>query len=364
MRISNNKNRIDLFLEALERAFATTGEIAPWPIHIATIFPYFTDIEAADLFAKLKLISKEKQPLKILRRLQVGPSAVKALLMDLIVGLKVAKPAISMKERAWFVEYIFDILENMQSGDIFCREGRNLILTPPEVQKFYQETPWLWLESKESKQNLGRSIYKASASTKALIWSLYFYGWDDTGYEIHGPYEVAGDKGKRFRLVVTDYFDPKPTLLWKSIEASPYNSIRLLALYNEEADLSVDIFCHFVNKGNLLDTTAAIYLEANGVPIRTRERAEVLSSSILERVSRQHELIEAMNKREIIKKYIESRYYAFRKVRMYFGENWYPPKEIIQRIQDWKVIEIPESGGATSEDLKKAYDPRTDFVPS
>lgn len=356
-------NRINLFLRSLEKAFATAGEIAPWPVHVSIPSIYCGDFEASDLFSKLKKISKEDQPSKILSKLMVGPSVAKALLMDLICGLKVAKPSISVDERVWFVENYFDGVENLQAGDIFCLDDTNQILTLSGAQNLFEKTPWIWLESSRTLQDLARSLYKASAATKSLIWSLYFYGWDDIGYEIHGPYEVTDKSGKKLRLVITDYFDLKPTLLWNSMESFPYHSIKLRALYDKNVDLSVDMFCHFVNKGNLLNTTSGIYLEVNGIPIRTKEAADGFIKVVLDKVSKQHDAIEGMTKEQVIKKYIESRYYAFRRWRMYFHEDWRPPKEVLQRIKNWGIIEIPEGEGPDWGDLKKAFDPRTDFVP-
>ena len=358
-----NMNRIDLFLDALEQAFATAGKNVPWPVHIGSVAPYFSDHEASDLFSKLRQISKEHESLKILRKLQIGPTVTKGLLMDLIVGLKVTKPPITVDERVWFVEYMFDAIEKLQYGDIFCRDGRNLILGPSEVQDLYEETPWIWLDSPESNQELGRSIYKASAGTNVLKWSLYFYGWGDVGYETHGPYEVTADNGRKFRLVIRDFSDPKPTLLWKSMESFPYDSIQIMALHDWETELTVNIFGHLIDKRSLLDTTVALYLEANGVPSRTLDTVEALTKCVLDRVIKQQSLIDTMSKEEVIKKFVEGRYYAFRRWRWYFQEDWYPPKEVLQRIEKWGIIEIPEGEGPTWEALKKAFDPRTDFVP-
>jgi len=356
-------NRIDLFLKSLKQCFATAGEIAPWPVHVSIPSIYCGDLEALDLFSKLKRISKEELSNKILSKLMIGPSVAKALLMDLIIGLKVAKPPISVKERVWFVENYFDGIENLQAGDIFCLDGTNKILSQPEAQNLFEKTPWIWLGSSKPLKELAQTFYKASAATKSLIWSLYFYGWDDIGYEIHGPYKVVAKNGKKLNLVVTDYFDVKPTLLWESMESFPYNSIKLMALYPEEAKLSVDMFCHFVNKENLLEATCGIYFEVEGIPIRTKKTTEKLIKILLQRVAEQHNAIEAMGKEKIIKKYIESRYYAFRRWRMYFQEDWKPPKEVLDRIKKWGIIEIPEGGGPSWDDLKKAFDPRTDFVP-
>lgn len=356
-------NRIDLYFKALENAFASTGEIAPWPIHVSIPSIYCGDYEAADLFSKFKKIAQEDQFKKILSKLFDGPSVAKALLMDLICGLKVAKPPISVKERVWFTDSMLEAVEEMQAGDIFCRDSTNQILDVHEVEKLFEQTPWIWLKTGKDKEALGRSIYKASASAKSLIWSLYFYGWDDVGYEIHGPYKIGIGDGEAYQLVITDYFNLKPTLLWPKIESFPYRTIKLMALYPEDANLSVDMFIHFFNKGDLLEITEGIYLDANGVPLRTSEATKSLSKEVLKKVAEQHREIEAMGKEEIIKKYIESRYYAFRKWRWYFGEDWRPPQKVFDRIKEWGIIEIPQGEGPTWNELKKAFDPRTNYVP-
>lgn len=355
-------NRIDLFLKGLEQAFASTGEIAPWPVHVAIPSIYGGDYEASDLYQKLKKISKETKPLEIIGKLYDDPSVAKALLMDVIPSLKVAKPAIPVKQRIWFVNTILRAIERMQAGDAYCLDGSNRNLDDNEVKKLYNTTPWTWFVNNRQKETLGRSFYRVSASAKSLIWSLFFYGWDDVGYENHGPYKIT-DNNKSYQLVITDYFNLKPTLLWPAIESFSYQSIRLMVLYLKKAGLKIDMFTHLTNKGRLLNLAQGIYLEANGVPIRVKGTAENLSKEILERVSRQHRVISAMSKEEVIKKYIESRYYAFRRWRWYFNEDWRPPKKVFDRIKKWGIIDIPPGKGPSWNELKKAFDPRTDFVP-
>ncbi|MBI4099635.1 hypothetical protein HY440_01365, partial [Candidatus Microgenomates bacterium] len=220
-----------------------------------------------------------------------------------------------------------------------------------------------WIKPDENNRDLIQSLYKLSASTKALIWSLYFYGWDDIGYEVHGPYAARDGQNREVQLVVTDYFDIKPTALWSSMKNFPYNSMRLLTLFKKDTPLSVDIFCHFTNAGNLLDSTIGAYLEIDGKPVRDHKEAILATRTILDRVTEQHKSLRLMTKKKIIQKYIESRYYAFRKWREYFGENWYPPKNVLDRIKEWGIIKIPENSGPSGDDLLKAFDPRTDFVP-
>jgi len=354
-------NRIDLWLKALGQAFEKTGEIAPWPLHIGAVAPYFSDKEASDIFTKLKMISKEGNAQEIVEKLLISPSVAKALLMDFIVGMKVAKPKINKEERVWFVNYTFDVLEKMQTGDIFCLDGENLILSGSQVEELYKETPWISVNP--ANIELCKSLYKVSASSKSLIWSLYFYGWDDIGYEIHGPYRFKDKSGKDLQLVVTDYFDLKPDLLWESIRDFPYKSIKFYALYKDDIDLSVDIFGHFVNSGNLLNSAVGLYVEVDKAPLKTTQSADTLISLILKTVSNQHNLIKGMKREKITQKYIESRYYAYRKWREHFKEDWYPPEEVLKRIKEWGEIKISSGGGPSTIDLKKAFDPRTDYVP-
>ncbi len=352
-------SRIDLWLKGLEIAMTSTGEIAPWPVHVSIPSIYGGDIEAGDLFRKLKFICQtESQPLEIVSRLFDGPSVAKALLMDVIPSLKIVKPAIPVDQRVWFVDQILQAIELLQAGDIFCLKGVNETLDSNEVRSLYEQTPWIWLKTKKEKEEIGRSFYKTSATTKSLIWSLYFYGWDDVGYEIHGPYKVND-----FQLIVTHYFNLKPTPLWPKIGSFPYSSVKLLALYPKAVGLKVDMFIHFFNQGNLLEATKGIYLEANGVPIKNATSAQLLSQVVLKRVMKQHATIKAMGKEEIIKKYIESRYYAFRRWRQYFNEDWRPPQKVFDRIKKWGIIDIPAGKGPTWSELKKAFDPRTNYVP-
>lgn len=354
-------DRIDVFLAALEHAALIEGDIVPWPISVAGVAPYFSDEEARYMYEKAQMLSQQGVPAKRLGELLPGPTAVKTTLLDAIIGLKVPdEPIITADERIWYVNYIFDVLEKMQAGDIFCRDGTNQILTPGEAANLYEQTSWQWLGER---QDFGRLAQKVSTSALSLIWSLYFYAWPNVGFEIHGPYRIAGPDGTEFLLLVRDFFDIKPTLLWKSMEQFPYESVRTLTLYRQETDLSVDIYNHLLHKSNLLDSTVAVCVEANGQPLQTAEGIDALRKELTKAILSQNQLVSAMNTEEVTVKFIESRYYVYRKVRAYFGDDWYPPARVLGRIERWGLINIPPSGGPDWQTLKAAFDPRTDVMP-
>ncbi len=352
--------RIDLLLDGFGRAFQAAGDIVPWPIHVGKIFPFFSDLEAADIYSKLQAVSKMERPHEIIKKMLIGPSVSKAtLLTDLIVGLKVTNPPTSAADRVWFVEYVLDVLEGYQPGDIFCRDGRNLIHTDDEIQIIIDNTPWLSLASGNG---VARSIYRCSASAQALIWSLFFYGWTDVGFEIHGPYDVISKDGRKHKLLIRDFFDPKPALLWKSVEGFPYSSFKIMALHDSRSDFHVDLFNHLTHKVSLLDSTIGIHIEVNGQPIVTETKIEQIGKDIRDQIGRQHDIISQMSKEEIVSKFIESRYYAMRKWRLLFDEDWRPPAEIRQRIRKTDWGQEAKLDPLTWHDLRRGFDPRDEFI--
>lgn len=352
-------SRIDLYLDSLEHAYKRVGTTVPWPVHLASVAPYFSDVEASDLYAKIRMLSVQPGAYETIGKLLVGPSVTKGTLMDLLIGLKVVRPALSVDERVWFAEFVFSTLQIMQAGDIFCRGGTNQILSAAQAQVLCGQCEGSWSASRD----FARLVYRASVSAQTLIWTLYFYGWTDVGYEIHGPYEVIF-RGKRVLLLVRDFFDLRPTPLWGSMRSFPYQSIRIVALYAREAGLEVDIFNHLTHKTNLLDCTVAVCMEVDGRPATSESEVGAVLQCVSRRVSEQNALVQAMSREEVIKKFIESRYYVFRRMRAHFAEDWHPPAKVLQRIEDWGPLEVSHSSAPGWESLRRAFDPRTEFVPN
>lgn len=352
--------RIDLYLDALERATATEGDIVPWPMHVACVAPYFSDHESRDLFAKLRRLTEQRVPERAISELFPGPTAVKTSLTDLVIGLKVpSEPTIPVDQRIWYVERVFDVLEQMQAGDIFCRDDRNLVLGSDQIGALVRRSHWSWTETQPELPVLAQRV---SAGALSLAWSMYFYAWPNVGFELHGPYDVTLTDGRKARLLIRDFFDTKPALLWPSMGAFPYSALRILTLYKPDTDLHMDIYNHLTHRANLLDATSGVCVEADGVPL-TQEQVVSLVKHLLQAVSAQNKAVRAMGTEELISKFIEVRYYVFRRLRTYFQQDWRPPRDVLQRIKDWGLIEIPPSGPPDWDMLRKAFDPRTDFIP-
>jgi len=345
-------SRIDNYLDAIFDAFSAAGRIVPWPINIANIFPYFDDLEARDLFDRLKNVAPEGA--ERVAEMFVNPSVTRALLMDTIPNLKSVNE-LSTDDRVWFAETIFDALETVQFGDIFCRDGRYLKMNSEQVAERVGSEVWMEWDSDPA---TCASAYRVSASAQALIWSLFFYGWTDVAFEIHGPYRVETEDAD---LIVRDFFDLAPVAVWPDMPALPFNKISVLALMRPEAGSRVDMFNHLTHAGNLNVFTRRIAVQVDDRPVTDKKELVNLTRVLTGALTQQHGIVESMERNKLIHKFIETRYYAYRKWREPFGEDWRPPAEVWRRITLWDPIDIPLEGGPSKQVLRRAYDPRDSF---
>lgn len=346
-------SRIDAYLDAVFEAFAAAGDIAPWPIHIANIFRYFDDLEAEDLYTRLRQVAP-KGPTRV-AEMFINPSVAKALTMDLVPGLKAA--GLGPDERVWFLETEFDALATVQHGDLFCRDGRYGRLSDAEARAASDAAVWI---SREEDPAALAAAYRLSASAQALVWSLFFYGWTDVAFEVHGPYHQDGDGGGD-DVVFRDFNDLRPTDVWPGMSALPFVGIRIQARMDPAAESRIDIFNHLTHRGTLHERTQAVAVSIDGHPVTDSTRILEACRALTDAILAQQERVKALDRRELIYKFIETRYYAFRKWRTPFGQDWRPPAEVARRLETWEMIEIPLEGGPSYDVLRRAYDPRDPF---
>lgn len=350
--------RIDAYLDAMDLALRGVGDFQPRPFHIAEVAPYFTDVEAIDLYTRLRRLQAQLSDREV-GLLFPSANSMKTLLMDLICGMKVA--GIGSQERVWFVERIFDAMAALETGDIFCRDGTHRILTPQQAQELSDAASWVVADSTEAGTYV-RAAYRASACGQAMVWALYFYAWTDMGWEIHGPYDVRGPGGARGLLVVRDYFDLAPTLLWPEVTGWPIRSMRMMTLHDPAAEIRFDVLNHATQKGSWPASSRAAELSVDGAPAADVAAATAAAARVLTAARAHHQMIDGMSRVELLKRFVASRYYAFRKWRTWFGDDWRQPTEIDERI-----VLHPLGMGAPAETgdldlLRQAFDPRTDVL--
>jgi hypothetical protein len=351
-------SRIDAYLDAMEEALSGVGDTPSTSLHIADVAPFFMDVEAIDLLDRLHRLDAEGATDRQIGELFPSANAIKTLLMDLVCGMKVA--GIPAPERVRFTERMFDAMEAVEFGDIFCRDGTHQVWDPDEAQRYAGAATWTGADDAAG-LDLARAAFRTSASCQALVWALYFYAWTDMGWEVHGPYDVTLPDGGRRRLLVRDYFDLAPSLLWPEIEDWPVTRVRLSTLHAVTAELRFDVLNHVRHDLPWLASAEAVELRFDGAVASGVAEARATSRRILELARWLLARIDTWDRGALVRRFVDSRYYAFRRWRTRFGDEWATPAEVVARIERDPYGAPP----AVTDDLdllRLAFDPRSDVL--
>ncbi|MGH3156417.1 MAG: hypothetical protein ACRDNF_07585 [Streptosporangiaceae bacterium] len=351
-------SRVDAYLDAMIDALRGVGDFQPRPFHIVEVTPYFLDLEALDLTARLRRLEAEGAAAADIGQLFPGANSIKTLLMDIVCGMKMAE--VDAADRVWFVERMFDAMASLESGDIFCRDGSHRLMTRGQAQKFADNCSWKPVDGPSGRAD-AKAAYRVSACGQAMVWGLYFYAWTDMGWEVHGPYEVDSPDGRSQLMLVRDYFDLAPTLLWPEISGWPVRTMRLASLHEPSEDIRLDVLNHVWHDRSWIDSSLAVDLRVDDAPIGDPAAALAVSRDLADMARDLQTRIDGMNRIALLKRFAESRYYALRHWRTRFGDDWRPPREVERRIEADPHGQV-RADTSDLAGLRLAFDPRSEVL--
>lgn len=346
-------SRIDAYLDAMDFALGGVGDFQPRPFHIVEVTPYFLDLEAADMLRRLRRLDADRVDDREIAGLFPGANAVKTLLMDMVCGMKSA--GIPAAERVWFTERMFDVMSAAEAGDIFCRDGSHRLLTQEQAQQLADGASW------SDSPELIKAAYRASASGQAMVWGLYFYAWTDMGWEIHGPYQVQDPAGEPAVMIVRNYFDLAPSLLWPEVGDWPMRTMRLVSLHSPVPEIRFDVLNHVWYDQSWPASSRAVELRVDGTPVAETAVARAAAQELAGAARALQVRIAGTERVPLLQRFAASRYYALRYWRTRLGDDWMPPAEVNARIELQPVREsLAETGDPAL--LRLAFDPRSDVL--
>lgn len=258
-----------------------------------------------------------------------------------------------------------------RQGDIWCRDGRNHILTDEHLDKIINDFRGFDL-SKESSSELRRTVAKINGTLWLYTELLYFacHAW---GHESHGPYEIGGDR----YLVVREYYDLRPSF-WGFAEHLVSDKVTTLEIYDKKADIAFDMFSRTRSKGTPLKHLLRYDIKIGGLDgksIETIEELKRLETNIIATTNIAAEFENKLEKKNLIKKFNEATYWTgIKPLTDILEEKWEPPQEIydmiereealhseflIQKLEGLKhAHEVPEDVLYTI--LRDSFDPRVE----
>jgi len=354
-------NRIDKFLDGIERMFLRMGIVNFWPANAPQMDSSYNDVLAKDLYLAIEKLRKDKTK-KDITKLFDSPAAILCLLYNpLIIGLKVAKYyktlSIISTDIEKFINYIFNILEKKHNGDIFCSDGTNLILSNEEVFKIAKYGLFLPAKTKKIKEKLS----SLNIDLQSFSWAVCFDALVGYGMEIHGPYDVSRFFGPKSVLIIRDFFDFKQ-ILWRLNLG--FNKIRVINIYRD-VKFEFDMANHFTTDISLPEslTNWLILVDDGQVDL---EKIEKITFQINELKKEQTKLVNSLNPLETIEKSAEINYYSLRKIWETAGlKDWkFSMPKIKKRIKKdglkyWKQFKNQEFRDLSY--YRRLFDPRTNF---
>jgi len=357
----NTNKEIDEFLKAIEQSFSGVNPKTFWPLNGGQIDAYFDVDEALDMYYRLNKL-KESLSVKEIADLMPQANIIRIFLVhNAIIGLKVAKKLgivdIRKEDRVKYVLLLFEILKTKVKNDIFCLDGKNLILDEQEISKLFKENGW----EKPSDHDDKKKIAFLTVMLNNLCYTLYYDIFMTGGFYIHGPYDASEEFGEGTIMIIRDFHDLSPKNLWSDLQI-PFKKIKICAVY-KNLDLKINFINHPITKDSIGDKLIAykIYVDDKKINL---DQVDGIIKEIQKVSSQQTKKINSLSDLDKVRKGAEIAFYFFRKLRKYMGDDWRPPKEIEQTIEkfgdkfikQFQYQEIP-----SMEHWKRLFDPRDDY---
>jgi hypothetical protein len=246
-------------------------------------------------------------------------------------------------------------LAAVEAGDVTTADGGHRLLADEAAAKLCAEPGWVAVGAGDDGPAI--SAYGLSGALQSLVWSTHFYGWTDISFVIHGPYpDGAGGV-----LVIREFFDIDPGELWPELPAPPCRNVRVLTRHDDSDEFRIDIFNHLLHRRPLRSSTTAVRVLADDADIAGTAEPEALRAAVVGIVRQQKRVLDRLSEREVLTKFVESRYYAFCRWRQRTGDPWRPPAEVYARIKERPVPPPPSGDDLDWPVLRTIFDPRCEL---
>jgi hypothetical protein len=304
--------------------YGAKGQPPRWPFSIIETNWYYTHFFPREIYRTItalerKGISKEK-----IAKLCWGPSAVTHWLyiIEPTMGDPTLDPfkGLSREEGIDFIKKTVEILSCQRKGDVFCRDGKNILLSKEEVDKLIEDKEFV--NARENPQ-----VMKSLSNLTTTLWHytiLIQVGHRAYSQEFHGLYPIEGNKS----LFVKDFFNLAPgrdvgNPIWDFSLKMPYEEITVLEIYENVEKYQIDMFNHYDIKGRPIK-----FCVVCGNSVLSEKEIKDLAKVCIDILSEANREIRKFSRPDWVKKIIDLRYLWLKPHKDLLGIDWHPPKDI------------------------------------
>jgi hypothetical protein len=197
-----------------------------------------------------------------------------------------------------------------------------------------------------------------------VVYSLFFDPYMTGGFYLHGPYDASAKFGDGAILLIREYQDLNPFVLWPNLKM-PYKKMRILAVY-KNLNVKINFVNHLITKETIGDKLIGykIYLDDKELNIKDIEEVTTIFTQIS---AAQTKKVNSWSDLDKVRMGAKIDFYLFKKFREQMGDNWIPKNYIEETITKFgdefiKRHTFDENKKIPSVDSwKRVFDPRDDY---
>lgn len=294
------------------------GGVPDWPFSFAAREMYLGPFFPKELYITIKKIERKGLSEEKIAHLFRNPSRIAHLFYTTILPSN----NLTKEENIELVEKLVSFISYFRKGDIFCRNGKNIIWPEEKVKQYL---PLLkQIENSETKKLIGQ--------IDALLFQyneLIFGGIPAYGHEFHGPYRINDEF-----LIVKEHYDLKPVGIWPFVKNFPFEEIIILETF-KEGEVRFDFFDHIETSFSLPEKLSQYCILVEDKKF-TGSLGE-LKDKLLEIMTEANDFIKNFDKEDWIKKSLEMWCYYLKPCKERLGESWrisYSFKELKKEVEE------------------------------
>ncbi len=359
----------DIIVDFLNAVTTSNNDVSElWPLKPVQLFGYIDVSVGLDMLAKMKkAVLEEKLTPAQVAALFDRPDQIRLFLNCIsISGLKVARrlglARVTIKDQVDLTTWLLEALQAKVPNDSFSLKGGHFTWGDKELKAFLNEHDFS-NDAALIKESVG-----LSAALFNYTWSFFWDYFPDAGYETHGTYKIndkryPGSKG----MIVRDFFNMAPEEIWGDVSELPdCKSITVATMYDTDK-IYFKYSGRILNKNSLVSRINRMLILVDGKPVTNPKKVAALTQKIIALSQKQIDLVNGMDKLDLVRRGDKLAYYARKSFHLHFGKNWYSNEEVENTIQKFGTDFIDswsEERNRAKNTNRDLYDPRNDFVPS
>ena len=298
-----------------------------WPMRSGRVAKVVGNELAREFFADVAQLQGEGWTRSQIAALFGNPSRLWRFAHHLLAGLRAAGASLSEQQESMLT--LLDLAAALKVDRDFA-DGRNLILTGPQIAELEQRARGIGDDGRAAVEALARRAHRAAAALWSYAEALYFVA-HELGVEIHGPY--AGRDGSV--VVVRDFFRPAPSELWPELKGLlSFEHIQVVVVY-DRFDGWLDVYnnLYLGPSFSLIPHTKAAGVWRDGVLLSINDLDQLCrdASSVIAELSR---LVESWAIVDVARRYVDVFWWRKRELALAARGAWRPPGDVLERITD------------------------------